>query len=139
MSYFEHYFSLPTIHIDGDYEMTKDERKEKIGDSDVEFNPEYLICETDISPDDEVIFITEAWYPSEEGFEYARDNNKFICCRVTFMNAGTFLVDMTKKQFKRAWSEFKENLPEQKMEVLQINSKEELVEFLNQLNKEENE
>lgn len=132
MSYFEHYFSLPTIHIDGDYEVTKEEKKEKSGLGEVEFNPEFLICETDIAPDDEVVFLTEAWYPSEEGFEYARDNNKFLCCRVTFMNSGTFLVDMTKKKFKKLWSDFKESLPQ--MEIIQLEGKEQIEEFLNQLN-----
>lgn len=136
MSYFEHYFSLPTIHIDGDYEVTKEERKEKTGFGDVEFNPEYLVCETDIAPDDEVVTLTEAWLPSEEGFEYARDNQKFRCCRVSFMNAGQFLVAMPKGKFKKAWSEFKEGLPQ--MEVLEL-TKEQMEEFLTNINKTENE
>lgn len=133
MSYFEHYFSLPTIHIDGDYEVTKEERKEKTGFGEVEFNPEYLICETDISPNDEVVYITEAWYPSEGGFEYARDNNKFLCCRVTFMNSGTFLVDMTKKKFRKLWSDFKDGIPKIELTAEQFD------EFLNKINNKEDE
>lgn len=136
MSYFEHYFSLPTIHIDGDYEVTKEERKEKTGFGEVEFNPEYLICETDIAPDDEVVTLTEAWFPSEEGFEYARDNQKFRCCRVSFMNAGQFLVAMPKSKFKKLWSEFKDVLP--KIGVLEL-TKEQTEEFLTNINKIENE
>lgn len=136
MSYFDDFFTFPSIHIDGDYEITKEERKEKMG-GEVEFNPEYLICYTEVGPDDEVMFLTEAWYPSESGFAYARDNEEFPCTRVTFGNAGTFLIAWNKNKFKKLWSDFKDGLP--KMEIIHLKGEEQIENFLNKLKKPEDE
>ena len=135
MSYFENYFKFPSVHIDGDYEQIKEERDEAMGSSDKIFNPEYIICETEVALTDDVMFITDAWYPSEDGFSYVRDNAKFPCSRVTFADAGQFLCALSKARFKKLWSEAKETF-KPKMQFLEL-TKEDIENFLTKTNENE--
>ena len=107
-------------------------RAEKIGNDEV-FEVDYALPFVEISPDNEVLSIAERWYPTERSFYDARDNGIFPCTEVSFSNEGSYLINWPMKEFKKRWSEFKNSLPEENMQVVHLNDKEEVQEFLNQL------
>jgi hypothetical protein len=138
MSYFKNFFRFPSVEADLENEWVKKQRTEQEG-SEIQFNVDYVICITEISPENEVMSIAEAWYPTEESYNDVKDTNKFPCTKVTFSIDGDYIINWPIKEFKKKWSDFKENLPESKMEIVHLNGKEEIQQFLNQLIKKEDE
>lgn len=132
MSYFENYFKFPSIYIDGDYELLKEERS-KTFSTDTEFNPEYLICETEVSIDDHIVSVAEAWEPSENGVITALDTNTLNFTRVKFFDAGQYLIPWTKKEFKEKWEKYK-GKKNTESKLIALKGKDEILDFFKQLN-----
>jgi hypothetical protein len=125
MSYFKNFFKFPAIQADGEFEYVKSARSEKLGEEE-EFHVDYAVPFVEISPDNEVLSIAERWYPNEEGFHNAKNENIFPCTEVNFSLEGRFLIDWPIKEFKKKWSLFKESLPKEEMKVVHLNGKEEV-------------
>jgi hypothetical protein len=132
MSYFKNFFRFTAVQADGDNEHVKAARSAKVGDEDI-FEVDYALPFVEISPENEVLAIAERWYPSEQSFYEARDNNIFPCTEVTFSIEGSYLINWPMKEFKKRWSEFKDSLPKEEMKIVHLNGKEEIQEFLKQL------
>lgn len=121
MKYFENFFRFPSVEADMEKEWVKKASAESKG-LDQEFNVDYVVTLTEISPDNEILSISEGWYPTEDGFNEVRETNKFPCTRVNFSIEGDFLVNLPIKEFKQKWQKFQDSLP--KMEIIELQGEE---------------
>lgn len=134
MTYFDNYFKFPSIQVDGDYELLKEERKEKaIIESEIVFQPEFIVCETEIHASENINLLSEAWYPSEEGVIDALDNGNFPCTRVTFSKSGQFLIPWRKEEFKKNWEEFHKKSKFENIKFISFNNKNDLTTYFENL------
>jgi hypothetical protein len=130
MKYFENFFRFPSVEADMENEWVKKASAESKS-LDQEFNVDYVITWTEISPDNEILSVSQGWYPTEEDFNKARDTDIFPCTRVNFSVEGDFLVNWPLKEFKQKWQKFQDSLPE--MEVIELQGEEAVENFLNKL------
>jgi|694.fasta_scaffold00342_13 hypothetical protein len=121
MTYFENFFRFPSVEADMENEWVKKASAESMS-KEQEFNVDYVISMTEISSDNEVMSISEGWYPNEYSFNDVKQTHKFPCTRVNFSIEGDFLVNWPLKEFKVKWQKFQDSLPQ--LEVIELNEEE---------------
>ena len=125
------FFEFPIICIDPDYEQNKREKATGSLDSSVE----YTIGMAQITPDARLIKLNDSWLPTEDDFRLALDG-EFNACTAAFDGIGSYDIPMTRQRFMKMYNKFQEKLEKSKpqVEIIHLQTKEQIQEFLKQLN-----
>lgn len=98
-------FTFPIVMVDGENEERKERENNLFGQTEAE-EPEYDIVYGEASyPYYDFKGCEDRWLPTKRSLQKAL-KQKFDACIVRFVDAGQFLVPMSKEKFRETWEEF---------------------------------
>ena len=105
--------------------------------------PSYVIGECEFAAELRILKIEDDWYPTKEGYLFSAEEGKFKACTILVENLGFISIPMNKNKFKRAYKEQMDELlkssPQPRVQIVKLEGKENIINFLNQIHNQEDE